>query len=210
VRSLTLLAFLFSSASVACTTTVLPPPEPPPRELPPQEEPLPTESDGLSRVIITSNVPARVERVRHGKELLCAETPCTVTLPYGDYELVFTGRSDHQRTSTALVSVRRPSTVVNHALGQERGNPLRVVGALVFVTGLAMVVVAAAMAEDANEKNERTPKEAAPVAMAGFGSVLFGGLIIGLTPTKIQEGSTTQWTPSPSFAGATVSAGMKF
>jgi hypothetical protein len=48
------------------------------------------------------------------------------------------------------------------------------------------------------------------MALAGVGCLFGGALVIGFTPTKIQEGATTQWTPSPAIAGATVTAGVKF
>src|SRR6476469_1903905 len=110
---LTIVASIF--ALCGCTTRILPPPEAPARELPSSELDAPDEGDGaMARVVITTDVPARVE-MRHGgtyaardgrvtlDQMLCIETPCTVTLPYGDHELHFRGVRDHGRSSTLFV-----------------------------------------------------------------------------------------------------------
>ena len=82
-----------------------------------------------ARIIIATDVPAKVERVNEHPgggaygapdpdDVLCAETPCIVTLPRGDYSLRFRGLTDDERTSTALLEVRNGTQVLNHTLGQ--------------------------------------------------------------------------------------------
>lgn len=220
---------LFAFSSAACTRT-LPPPAPPARELPPLDEPLPEvgegTGEGLSRVVITTDVPARVERIAHvetiahrgsfrtstvvGRELLCAETPCTVSLPYGDHELIFAGTIDRARTSSTQISVRRASTVVNHTLGQDRTHPARPVATVVAATGIVLMAVAIALVSTASERHEKVPEATAPIFMAGMGTTMLGGIFMAATPTTLQDGATTQWTPGKTIAGATVSAGVRF
>lgn len=181
---------------------------------------MPTESSGLSRVVITTDVPSRVERFSHveatrvgpvfGREVLCAETPCTVSLPYGDHELYFDALGDRDRHGTAFVKIRRATTVVNHTLGQSRTHPVRPLGAAVVTAGLIVLFTSAVIAGAAQKRGTAVPQEAKPMALIGLGSIVFGGIVVGITPTTVQDGATTQWTPTPAIAGATLSAGGTF
>jgi hypothetical protein len=208
-------SLLFALPLVGCTYQRLPPPEPPARDLPPQEEALPTESSGLSRIIITTDVPARVERYTHGyrpfmRVPLCSQTPCTVSLPYGEYELFFEGLTEKTRLSTAHVRIQRATTIVNHALGQTRHDPARGLGAFVVAGGIIALAAAAALAAHANKMGDPRPPEVTQLVAGGVGAIVIGGIVIGVSPTKVQEGATTQWTPPTAFNGASVTAGATF
>jgi hypothetical protein len=160
-------------------------------------------------------VPARVGVYAHAvraftRELLCAETPCTVSLPHGEYELLFEGLRDRDRHGSALVRVEGTKTMVNHALGQNRTHPVRPFGVAGMVAGGILLATAAVLAMNASNRDVQVYPEAKPMALIGLGSVLIGGIVVGITPATVQEGATTQWSPSPRLAFGTVSAGVTF
>src|SRR5438045_3226945 len=114
-----LVSLIFTQACAPVRT--VPPPAVPDQSLPPVAGPLPEPGGGMARVVVSTDVPARVERItamteqleRHvgtrdvpSISLLCEATPCAVTLPYGDYELVFTGFPDSSRTRSATLHVQ--------------------------------------------------------------------------------------------------------
>lgn len=146
----------------------------------------------MATILISSDVPATVERVtgfdaydnRSLMALACASTPCVVTLPYGDYELWFTGIADHQRTSQALLHVASDNVVLNHTLGQDRASSGPLIGLGLIVLGLAIAA--------GGEKAKSGPIEGLGVGVAIFG--WFAGL---LSPSVKQPGASTQWTPQP-------------
>jgi hypothetical protein len=173
-------------------------------EMPTLDAPPPVAEGGMATVIIDTNVPARVERVMHGtavrramdlRDLLCVETPCTVTLPYGDHELYFSSTHENARPGTVIVSVKHATEVVNHALAVRHYNYGQTIGALVLALGVGAALVGGAFARGGNGD---ASKAAAPAIVFGGIATAIGGLvIIGLTPGTIEESATTQWTPVP-------------
>src|SRR5262249_27221188 len=121
-------------ALAGCATTrYLPPPPDPLATMPSLPEPPPEGTGGLAPVVISTDIPATVERVvaytprleRHrgppfvpSTTIACSQTPCVLTLPYGDYELWFSGIDDHERSSTTVLHVQSNTVVLNHTLGQ--------------------------------------------------------------------------------------------
>ncbi len=180
---------------------------------------------GFARVVIGTDVPARLERITHrvvhgrleegsyslsaGEGLLCVETPCTVTLPYGDYELVFRGTHDRERMSNATLSVRRETVVLNHTLGRVHRPAGQTVAYVLAGVGVAIVAAAVAVAEE-NTKQGRTSQDSTlpTVAATGLGMMVLGGFVGIASPGTTQEGSSTQWSPRGPVAGASV--GLRF
>jgi len=162
------LALTVALVATGCSAN-LPPPASPPPTLPDGMRP-PERGQaglGLGRVGISTDLPARVDRLAHVEDarygrvvttLLCAETPCEVTLPYGDYELRFTSVADSGRTSTAVLSVHEETLVLRHALGQRHGSnavgPVLVVLGAVTLIGAA-IAAAALQAPPPNPSNGR-------------------------------------------------------
>src|ERR1019366_2296428 len=71
---------------------------------------------GLARVIIPTDLPASVFTVstvltrrgpRTARTLVCSETPCVLTLPYGDHELELTALDVLERNSTVITVLTR-------------------------------------------------------------------------------------------------------
>src|SRR5260370_16506950 len=154
-----LASLLFTQACAPVRT--VPPPTVPDQSLPPVAGPLPEPGGGMARVVVSTDVPARVERITAMTEqlerhigtrdvpsivLLCEATPCAVTLPYGDYELVFTGIADPGRTSSATLHVRAETVVMKHTLGQVRHASGQAAGAVLVITGIILLGVAGGLA----------------------------------------------------------------
>lgn len=232
-------------ASQAACVRHLEPPEAPERDVPAVPHDPDVDRGGLARVYVTSDVPARVVSTASvegtvraplavvaskanltASQLLCAETPCVVTLPYGDHELAFVGTKDPERVASTLVRVRHPTEVVNQALGRDAGN-----GDIVFAVlgGLGVVSLVTALAvlapdDDGRRASARDREVAGWLALGGLGSITLGGLVWAVSPSIRQEGSTNQWSPhgrdpsakgsshrgAPIVSGANVSVGVRF
>jgi len=187
---------------------------------------LPPSGGGMARVVIGTDVPARVERITHrvvhlqreerppalvgGEGLLCAETPCAITLPYGDYELVFHGTRDSERMSHAMLSVRRETVVLNHTLGRVHTPAGQTVALVLAGTGIAILAAAVAVAEANTKRTGRASEDSTlpTVAATGLGTIVLGGFVGIASAGTTQEGSSTQWSPRGPTAGATV--GLRF
>jgi hypothetical protein len=179
---------------------------PPPASMPAVDTPPPTtEGSGLATVIIGANVPARVERITHGtagrrglvlQELLCVETPCTVTLPYGDHELYFSPRGGSSRAGSVVVSVKNATEVVNHRLGEVSDTHGQALGGFVLVLGLTALVAGGVLTVREN-RGHSTGAPAAPVLLGGLAGTIGGIVIISASPGTVQESATTQWSPAP-------------
>ncbi len=182
---------------------------------------LPAAGGGLARIIIGTDVPARVERITHrsthlkaephepslsgGEALLCTETPCVITLPYGDHELVFRGTSDAERVSHTTLVVRRDTVVLNHNLGRVHRPAGQSVAWALAVTGVAIASVALGLAEG-QAKTGRDATDATIPALAGVGAgtILLGGVVGLASSGTTQAGSSTQWSPRGPAAGASL------
>jgi hypothetical protein len=219
--SLASLALIPFAAAACAPTNVVPPPAPPQASYPSEiTVPEVSAESGLARVVISTDVPARVERLEHiivsyrsgtSRVLLCDPTPCAVTLPYGDHELVFTAKADAERTSSATIHAREQTVVVNHALGQLHHSSGEGTGVALLLTGLLIVGIAGgvAAAENKNGGMSTDAKQVVGVlALAGLGSLAVGGIVLAASPTTIQEGATRQWNVPAKAASA--SLGLKF
>jgi hypothetical protein len=204
-----LCAFLLFAGACAPVRVVRPPPAPD-RTLPALEAPLPEAGGGMARVVIWTDVPARVERVGTidargsrifdtrefaARAVLCDPAPCVVTLPYGDYELTFSGIKDASRTGTATLRVHSDTVVFKHTLGQLRHGRGQVTGYAIVLTGLLLLGVSAAMATNPSARQNSSTVEG--LAIAGAGGIALGGVVLVASPTTRQEGSTSQWDPFP-------------
>lgn len=212
------IALLLLLSQAACVTQRVPPPRAPDPSMP-DVGVLPDGGGGMARVVIATDVPSRVERVTHhlarldqqtaplsvigGAGLLCEETPCAVTLPYGDYELVFTGKKDHERGSTTTLVVRRPTVILNHTLGREHTPAGQGLAWLLATTGAVFLGVALGIAADQSALRA-TGSTAPGLALGGVGLMSLGGIVSLASPSTKQEGASTQWTPPGPTAGAAV------
>lgn len=184
---------------------------------------LPPPGGGMARIIVSTDVPARVERIAShrawtpeasahvspevGEGLLCEETPCVVTLPYGDHELVFKGTRDSERVGSATLKVRSETIVINHTLGRVHHPGGQAVGWGITLVGAVCLGVALGMAETSEKNHTELSSSVAPLAMAGLGTMLFGGVIGLASPTTRQDGASTMWVPKQT---AGVAAGFRF
>jgi hypothetical protein len=192
--------------------------------LPPAATPEPTLPDGLAlpesgqpglgRIAIATDVPARVDRLAHAEDirhvgviatLLCQQTPCEVTLPYGDYELRFTSVDDPGRTSRALLAVHGETGALRHVLGRNQGSS--VIGPVVIGAGaLALIgaIIAGVALQSPPDNPSNGPSGGPPngsnnpapyIALGGLGVLGVGILLTALSPSTHQDGATTQWSP---------------
>jgi hypothetical protein len=194
-----------------CTVQTLPAPAAPAPSMPVLAAPLPEARPGTARVIVATDVPARViGRRRKGdgsggfggeevwnEQVVCARTPCVVTVPYGEHAFRFEGVDDGGRSSSAKLTVDRDTIVVNHTLGQSRFDWARPVGLGLLTLGIASLLVVGGNFETGG----LSPKVGNALVLGGLGGVVVGGLTLAASGSpSSQEGSTTQWTPSPATA----------
>jgi hypothetical protein len=171
--------------------------------------PLPEVAPGKARVVISTDVPARViGRKRKGdgsgdfyggeevwtEQVVCEQTPCVVAVPRGNHQLKFEGLDDGGRSSMAKVSVEGETVVVNHTLGQQRVDWARPVGLGLLGAGVVSLVYALSSVESGHMSGE----VGNVLLLGGLGSVIVGGVVLSVSgPPSTQDGSTTQWAPAP-------------
>lgn len=210
-------------ATSGCGTVMLTPPPAPAPSMPPQGDlpPEPGPEKGGSRVLVMTDVPARVFLAEDGLvttrdgatvfieagTLLCTSTPCSLTLPHGDYRIAFRGRRDSDRESTITVSVSRPTEVVNHTLGTNAVSVGRKVGLVFTMLGVVGLGVAAGITQGDRRSSTTVVKT---IALGGTASAVFGGALFIASPTFRQEGSTTQWAPAPTGRTFATGLGLRF
>lgn len=198
--------------ATGCSVAMAPPP-PPKASLPDLGEPPPPEPvAGFSRVMISTDVPARVSYLSRGVPLetpICEATPCVVTLPYGDYILAFQGLNDGGRRSRTGIRVGRSTEVVNHTLGKNGASPLAALGLVVTIFGGLALATAVGIAEGNSERGNKTDATVGTIGVVGLGMTLFGGALFLGAPRYHQEGATTHWTPMPKET-AVAGAGFRF
>lgn len=196
MKTTSLFFLSFALSSVACVRQ-LPPPPPPALHVP---EGAVTEdtASGFSRLTISTDVPARVERIagvpsHRGpmRELLCSETPCTVTLPYGDHELEFEGLKDGGRRSSTVVRLATPNEVLEHTLGTQRSSAGQVLGFMLITAGLATIITVGALAS--SDRRAGSPDDSALQIGAGIGAggLVLGGALMAASPGTRQDGATS-------------------
>ncbi len=213
------LAWMASVASLAACrpVTVFPPPEAPLATMPALAAPMPETRAGMTRVVIATDVPARVERViqhdgftsdpRLRDDVVCAKTPCVVMLSRGDYELMFKGLTDDGRSSKMTVGFHGDTEVLNHTLGEERADLEYTAGAVAFGTGtLLFLATVLAWSQDISQDHS-----SAFGTLEAFGllGMVVGGSLMADSDTILQPGSTTQWSP-PRSPEVGASARLRF
>jgi hypothetical protein len=192
-----------------CYVQSCPPPAAPARSMPALASPLPEVAPDKTRVVISTDVPARViVRRRKGdgsgdfyggeevwtEQVVCEQTPCAVTAPRGNHQLKFEGLDDGGRSSTAKVSFDGETVVVNHTLGQQRVDWARPVGLGLLGAGVASLIFVLSSSEGHSMSGE----VGNVFLLGGLGSVIVGGVVLSASgPPSTQDGSTTQWAPPP-------------
>ncbi|HEX3770404.1 MAG TPA: hypothetical protein VHV30_06050 [Polyangiaceae bacterium] len=217
-RSL-VVASLLAAWTPACA--VLPPPAEPEATIPDVALPKVADDAGLARVIIETDVPASVSHLSEGEEswryrgrdvtvrtLLCEETPCALTLPYGDYEIEATAIDDPRRKIATVVHVGGNTVVVNEILPRPLNQPARGGGIAAVTLGLVTagmgIVIAALASSPASNVGSNGGTVGAITSVSGLGLAGFGTVLLATNPSE-QAGVTRQWTPPPSAA-----AGLSF
>jgi hypothetical protein len=193
------------------------PPALPEAALPNIAVPPPSNDASSTVVVITTDVPARVVRTsaysgRSGRhfesgtveELVCEQTPCTASLPYGDHELRFTALYDRERFDDTTIHVQDPRVVLNHTLGRSHSPSWRGVGTALVLTGLATM-----LAGGAAGKGTHDGTMSAALVTAGALTTVGGTAILAGFPSIEQPGSTREWAP-PVNAAAGLTLGSRF
>ena len=184
----------------------------PPPTMPELDESVPDEpvAEGFGRLIISTDVPSSVSQKIYlaAPKVLCSRTPCVVTLPFGEHELVFHGTRNGGRVSTARVTVRAPTVVLNHTLGQDRPSAVGAIGAVVMVMGALVMGVGMGLAEG-DVRQRGTDTTAGRMIVSGLAASAFGGVFFLAAPSITQPGSSREWTPGRAQATG-LSLGGKF
>ena len=125
-------------------------------------------------------------------ELLCV-TPCTVDLPIGAHELVFSSSGEDRNQSRALVTVSGgPPIVLRHALGYDRPfSTGYILGAVSLVAGIGLTVVGAMVLALAAFSSPLSQSEGRRTTLMAVGGAL-GGLGLTLDVVGIAALATGQ------------------
>ena len=190
---------LLMVASAGCVAHVPPPPVP--DKIVPQvaTQPDPPADDEGQVTIDTTNGPASVSVVLLGlggsaafTRSICATTPCTANLPVGSYDVIFSGKRDPNMASTDSVQVTRTPTIMRHTMGSVESSPGLQIGGITVLTlgGTVALLGAIELTSDYSSKTSS-------LATLGVGGAvtLVGVLMMNAGRTRIQPGSSVQWTP---------------
>lgn len=211
----------------ACATRYLPPPETPARVVPRVGYSAPAPREGEGQVTFDAvGERARVERVtsrtqnvnlsagltlgRRGTNTftptvqyslapLC-ETPCTVNLPLGTHEVMFSAADpSSSHASTVFVQSEPMPTVVRHAMGVQTSNVGGLIGTILlasFAVSAAIVGGMLVLLHDPDDPRSEGLDTAGFVTL-GVGVALgVGAVSLGLASRSVyQPGSTVQWAP---------------
>lgn len=223
-RSCQAACLAFVVATTGCGTVQLKPPPPPPAQMPElpaaaagESSSIRAETADASRVFVTTDVPAHVLLAsggtvvtRNGESVyiptgtvLCATTPCAITVPFGDYELAFVGADDRDRESVISVHAEHATEVVNHRLGRHQASVAKPIGLVAMAVGAVALGITLGLTEG---KATESSTALRTLGLGSIASIAFGGALFFASPTYHQEGATTQWTPA--IAGRTVSTGL--
>lgn len=130
---------------------------------------------------------------------LC-ETPCTINLPYGPHELLFSAlnpRSLHR--STTYINVGRRPSVARHAMGYEETHPVGTTSAMILLGLSATALLFGPLMLALNDPTDPWDIDLVPTgwAFTGVGvAFLISGVVVQLTSRPVSRpGATTQWTP---------------
>jgi len=175
-------------AATGCVES-LPPPAPP-APVVPSAFPAPEGDDDAARVVFGTDVPARVERVTVlGHVLVCAATPCSARLRYGEHRLRFTGLRDRERTSYATVDVRERRENVNHVLGRHHTSLGTTLGTFTTIVSFGAMLVPVVITTGA-ARNTFSPS---PFVLGGMLGVGLSIPLFASDPSVHQDGATTHW-----------------
>jgi hypothetical protein len=196
VRLLGLSTLLGTAACVAH----VPPPPVPDKVIPEvATKPDPPASDQGQVTIDTTNGPATVSVVLMGfgysgalTKNLCATTPCTANLPIGSFDLVFSGKGDPTMASSDAVQVTRTPSIMRHTIGNVQSSPGLLIGGITLVTlgGSGVLVGGLGLTSEYSSTTSSllTLGVSAAITVAG-------ALMMSAGRTRIQPGSSVQWTP---------------
>jgi hypothetical protein len=190
-------------SGTGCSVVIrVPPPATPDKIIPEVINKADPPHEGQGTVIIdATNGPAQVEVVVSAltvgattsalTKTLCATTPCAVNLPYGSYDLVFGGKKDEELASTDAVQIGRTPSVFRHTMGSVRSSPGLLVGGMSLVVLGSIAALTGALLV--------TTPEAGTADWAtlgvGVGATAVGAVMTYYGRTKVQPGSSVQWTP---------------
>jgi hypothetical protein len=217
-RALIASSLILTFGTAACRTVTVAPPAMPEPAMPEVAAPEVAADAGLARVLIGTDVPASVSMLSTvsgyrgpytARTLVCAATPCALTLPYADYEIEFAALEDPERTSVAVAHVNASTVIVNHTLGRRPspsggagGGALMVLGSISLIVGLGV------LAKSGGTGDGSSKGAAAGAAIMGLGLMVLGGVIAAAYPATEQPGATREWTPPGPVAGGAL--GLRF
>jgi hypothetical protein len=172
------------------------PPPAPPAKMPPLPAGALDARDRRARVAFDTDVPARVEWVGHSPTLLCAHTPCAVSLPYGAHKILFVGIGQEEaRTSTVVVRVSHAAEIVNHTLGlRQRGHGRNLGPAFAWLGAVILATGAVAKRGQVQAKDFGSGP-----AITAFVYIASAPLIAWIWADRYHDGATTQWSPPPAL-----------
>jgi hypothetical protein len=209
----------------ACSTRYLPPPAIPERVAPRSLHPVPPPREGEGQVTFdTVGERARVERIssrvqnvnlsagmtwgRRGANTLTpttqytlapvCEAPCTVNLPLGPHEVLFTSVDpSSSRASSVFVQSETTPTIVRHTMGVQTSDLGGLIGSIImgsFSLVSLMVGGALVLVHDSNNPSTEGFNTAGFITLGVSAALATGSVLLGLSsrPTQ-QPGATVQW-----------------
>jgi hypothetical protein len=123
---------------------------------------------------------------------LCATTPCTANLPLGSYDLIFASKSDPDMASSDAVQVTRTPSIMRHTVGNVQSSPGLLIGGISVVTlgGCGVLVGGLGLMSEFSSKTSSLVTLGVSTAIT-----IVGALMMSAGRTRIQPGSSVQWTP---------------
>lgn len=228
-RALFASVLALASLTHACSTRYLPPPQAPARVVPTVEGEVIAPRDGEGLVTLDAEGgAARAELITQRTEPvgpfrtgvfqprgaaytgatvttrpLCV-TPCTVALPFGQHEVLFSSmEGGSNRSSAAFINVGREPRVARHAMGFQDWHLGGVVQSIVYgalgvsavLTG-AMLMAFSGVDSSGHDNDLMVP---GAITLGVGGALTIGAMVLGLqSRPENQPGATTQWAPSAS------------
>ena len=127
-------------------------------------------------------------------------TPCTVNLPYGPHELLFSALDPRSpRGSTAYINVGRRPSVVRHTMGYQETHPVGTVSAMILLGLSATALLFGPLMLALDDPEDPRGFDLVPTAWAftGVGAAfLISGVVVQLASRPVSRpGATTEWTP---------------
>jgi len=187
-----------------CVAHVPAPPEP--EKIVPQvaTQADPPADDEGQVTIDTTNGPAAVTVILLGlggsaafTKSICATTPCTANLPLGSYDVVFASKRDPQVGSKDAVQVTRTPTIMRHTMGSVESSPGLLIGGVTAATLGGTVALLGAISLTSSYTSTGSS-----LATLGVGAAITaaGAWMMHAGRTRIQRGSSVQWTPDGATA----------